>query len=891
VQRLLYTGVLATLFPFIRVTSTYLPSPPPLPAPIESPNHLPGITRKQLIDALSKFSTSSPQSLYTEGLIFEVIVEYIGRRWRSGESDIVENIARKLTEVEFEVRPLFKSGADDRSKSKVSTVKTTIQPALQKARFHLGFLSITQLIVRLNAMSGTSLPKSDRVRPNPDRLIRSYIIRRLAAGNDPTLVVYDLVAAQDKINSASHKDILISTIASFGLKAESPTPNDFGRGSTDTLIAPTSPTTSFGPTISPRRATFSRLASKLTTKRHIPPAPKWLSHRKASMSVSRLHLPDFNTDRRPSLPTIPCVHASPTFKPVKSPLAMASMSSVHTIRRIIPEETPEWQGPDDLTVRILSIRYRVTGDGGWFLGPGKEAARRLLRSTLNDSEDVQAIHDISALFDIILFPTPPTVPRPVTPPGEGVMGGRRGSSPVNWLPPAPCLVPLSLGHDPDPMSPLSIASFDLDEYYARMSSGRSSHAAKLSMGTMTTDLDFMSSDPHAHDTSPDAKSRKRRSAGLESLMTMNTGFTGYTYGRASRLSNYSIREATKEWTSSAMATTISMPHLPRFTLGDGEIDPDPPSDDDENDPRPTHRHSRSRSETDLLAMIKPDQSSPPLTNRFISLRRTRRIDSRAGLPLSAWDLGLAHLVPTSPTPLLRFNHQPPSDDMHYSMTDRSLLVGMPPPSPPVSPTSLSFNTPRAGAFPLPPDDLPYSPGRDEDGTYIPKPHAHRQYTIINGEVSPSRCSEDSQDYFPVLHGENFLRPVSTGRPDFTRPMSSIHPHREKALPIPPRTSSLHRGRSSHSYRPLSSGPETPLSLAFSLFTFTKLPPPPEAPTGHPGYEIVSARADLTVDEVNVVLGGMVVSEKARIKSRGKNWDDAARCRIGWLMDQVGDMVS
>jgi hypothetical protein len=776
----------------------------------------------------------------------------------------------------------------------LSTVKTTIQPALQKARFLLGFLSVTQLVVRLNAMSGTSLPKSDRVRPNPDRLIRSYIIRRLAAGNDPTLVVYDLVAAKDKINSASHKDILVSTIASFGLKAELPTPNEFGRRSTDTLIAPTSPATSFGPTISPRRATFSRLASKLTTKRHIPPAPKWLSHRKASMSVSRLHLPDFNTDRRPSLPTIPCVHASPTFKPVKSPLAMASMSSVHTIRGIIPEESPEWQGPDDLTIRILSMRYRVTRDGGWFLGPGKEAARRLLRSALNDSEDVQAVHDISALFDIILFPTPPPVPRPVTPPGEGVIGGRRGSSPVNWLPPAPCLVPLSLGHDPDPMSPLSIASFDLDEYYARMSSGRSSHAAKLSMGTMTTDLDFMSSDPHAQDTSPDAKSRKRRSAGLESLMTMNTGFTGYTYGRASRLSNYSIREATTEWTSTAMATTISMPHLPKFTLGDGDVDVDPLSDDDDNDPRPTHRHSRSRSETDLLAMIKPDPASPPLTNRFISLRRTRRIDYRAGLPLSAWDLGLGHLVPNSPTLLPRFNHQPPSDDMHYSMTDRSLLVGMAPPSPPVSPTSLSFNTPRAGNFPLPPDDLPYSPSHDEDGTYIPKPHAHRQYTIINGEVSPSRCSEDSQDYFgipPILPDEASLRPVSTGRPDSTRPMSSIQPHREKALPIPPRTSSLHRGRSAHSARPLSSGPETPLSLAFSLFTFNKLPPPPQAPTGHPGYEIVSARADLTVDEVNVVLGGMVDSEKARIKSRGKNWDDAARCRIGWLMDQVGDMVS
>jgi hypothetical protein len=105
VQRLLYTGPLATLFPFIRLTSTYLPTPPPFPPPLIAPNNLPNITRKQLIDSLSKLTSSAQQSLYTEGLVFELLVEYIGRRWRSGEKDIVDNVARKLTEVEFEVCP------------------------------------------------------------------------------------------------------------------------------------------------------------------------------------------------------------------------------------------------------------------------------------------------------------------------------------------------------------------------------------------------------------------------------------------------------------------------------------------------------------------------------------------------------------------------------------------------------------------------------------------------------------------------------------------------------------------------------------------------------------------------------------------------------------------
>jgi hypothetical protein len=536
------------------------------------------------------------------------------------------------------------------------------------------------------------------------------------------------------------------------------------------------------------------------------------------------------------------------------------------------------------------MRYRVSRDGGWFLGSGKEAARAMLRSALNEPENQQAVYEISSLFDIILFPTPPPVPRPVTPPGEGVTGSRRGSSPINWLPPAPCLVPLSLGHEGNPISPLSIASFDLDEYYTRMSSGHSSHATKLSMGTVTTDLDFMSSDPHGQDSPSDAKSRRRRSAGLESLMTMNTGFTGFTYGRTSRLSNYSIREATKEWTSSAMATTFSMPLLPKVALDDNDIIG---SDLEDDEPRLTHRHSRSRSETDLLALIKRDQTSSPV-QPFASLRRSRRLNPRASISLSAWDLGLGHLVPTSPTPLPRFHHQPPSDDSRHSQFSNESRIGLPPPSPPISPTSSACNTPRAGAFPLPPHDLPWDERRDEHEEYVvARPRTNRQYTIINGEVSPSRFEDSEYDHdyftlFPVGDGLTFPEAAPTGQLDFTR----SKPTREKALPVPPRTSSLRGRQSTESKpRPLSSGPETPLSLAFSLFTCSRLPPPPMAPSDHPGYEVVVPRPDLSVDEVNVVLGSMIDSEKARIKSRGKHWDDAARCRIGWLMDQVGDMVS
>lgn len=830
-----------------------------------------------------------------------------------------------------------------------------VQPALQKVRFLLGFLSSTQLVTRLNALFGASLPNSDRIRPDPERLIKAYIVRRLAAGTDPTLIVLDLTSAQDKLNSATHKNILLTSIASFGMHAEVPAPTEFGNRSTDTLLGPTYPTASFGPTISPRRATFSKLASKFSYKRHAAPTQNWLSHRKNSLSVSRLHLPDFNTDRRPSLPTLPCSQSSPPFKPVKSPLAMASMTSIQTIRPIREEQSrvdladrsADCPSAIELVHRILDLRFRVTKNGGWFLGTGRESARMLLRSAQDDTDGQRLVHDICALFGIILYPTPPQIPRPVTPASYGVTGEPRTPSPTNWLPAAPSLVPLSLGYEgkhpfaqgEDPISPLSIASFDLDEYYARMSSARSaksSHKPKLSSGTMTTDFSLMGpgygevvliDDPYPREdrteldeyyaragtdklthaakpstgtmrtecdvapgpTLAEARNQRRISTGLESVFTSHTHLTGLTYGRTSRLSSYSIREATKEWPSTAVATTFSMIPVPTVTLGGANL---PENDDDS--PRPTHRHSRSRSETDLLAVIKRDSALSPLPPRPTSLRRTRTINPRSSINLSAWDLGLDHVTPLgpiSPATPTRFGISTSTRWAQHAFA--SSEIGCPPHSPPLSPTSSFHATPRAGAFPLPPKDLPSpvssSPAENLDVT--PRIRSNRKYTIIHGEVSPSRCGDhkDESDYFAGCSDtakQAFPVPVPNGS-SASRPSMTTRRSQEKSLPVPPRTSSLSSLGSGETARGVAVA-ETPLSLALSLFTSIRQDSstqPPEC-----GDEALVPRPDLTVQDVDTVLDSMVECEKARIRSRGKQWDDAARCRIGWLMDQLGDMV-
>lgn len=108
VHRLIHGGTLSILFPFIHIASPYFTSSSPFPPPLIPAPSLATVGRKQLIDALAKLSRQRHlprDALYTEGLIFEVVLEYIGRKWRTeqGQVDVVELIGRKLTEVEFEV--------------------------------------------------------------------------------------------------------------------------------------------------------------------------------------------------------------------------------------------------------------------------------------------------------------------------------------------------------------------------------------------------------------------------------------------------------------------------------------------------------------------------------------------------------------------------------------------------------------------------------------------------------------------------------------------------------------------------------------------------------------------------------------------------------------------
>jgi hypothetical protein len=111
---------MSTFLPLLNLSSN--PYFPPVPKsdrlPLIPSDKMGEISSKQLIEALVKLSKrevplSSASNI--EGLVMEVCMGYVGYSWRSGSEgeEGVEDIAKKLTEVEFEVGLLLRRKSFD----------------------------------------------------------------------------------------------------------------------------------------------------------------------------------------------------------------------------------------------------------------------------------------------------------------------------------------------------------------------------------------------------------------------------------------------------------------------------------------------------------------------------------------------------------------------------------------------------------------------------------------------------------------------------------------------------------------------------------------------------------------------------------------------------------
>lgn len=107
----LLTPVLASLFPLVQLGSPFgVAVSDTLPPALLRPATLLSITRCQVIEILSRLSREhvvvSGEAHGIREQVLELCLEHIGHCWRAGidrSEEVVEGIARQLTEIEFEV--------------------------------------------------------------------------------------------------------------------------------------------------------------------------------------------------------------------------------------------------------------------------------------------------------------------------------------------------------------------------------------------------------------------------------------------------------------------------------------------------------------------------------------------------------------------------------------------------------------------------------------------------------------------------------------------------------------------------------------------------------------------------------------------------------------------
>lgn len=821
-------------------------------------------------------------------------------------------------------RPVTMPDLQIQLQGELANIRSVILPAVQKVRCFLGFLSSTQLVIRLNALSRLSSGKANNSNQQhaATQLIDAYVIRRLAGGIDPSTIASGLSGAAEKLTSKSKSHAITTSLGSFGLAPS--------LASTSTDLGPTpSSTDSLPSPVSEKRSAFSLFTDRLSRRRTQTP-PRWSTDARGG-SASRVHLPTFNPDRRPSLPThlLHTPHSSfSPFSNMRSPLA-ESTSSLKVVAFSDAEQEAEIMAMrisqlnpasarDLLVHQTLLKRYRVASNGGWYLGGGRSETSVLVDriaerlGTLGIEYGERVLAALRHQFDLnrasITDGTPTTI---INQPSVTEPRFLPGSE----APPlAPSLLPVaspSLLLSRPVISPLSSHTFDLEEYYSRPSRS----TIRFSSDSMVTQLSKRSSTLERDLVQPtrvgNALHRTNRcSSGRNSFFMDDSALSDSTHNRHSKMSNFAILEATREWPLSSMAYLY---HMSSIEVDNEEDEYPATTQDEEEESSLSSNHRFCLSEPDLLAQSHYTTIPP----RPTSLRRTKRIPP-SGLPILANDLCLTD-IPSSrdKTSSVLFSDTTLSQSpalFTFASPNPSLLIehrhttNSPPSTPPYSQAS----TPKAIAFPLPPTDLPSPPmsnGKKERGQW------HRQCAIVDGEhVSPQRGCANARPEQTEAEGDAGLHP------------NEEKPHRQSAgVATPPSSGAdpvIPQRSTSLAFRQTAEGPdtdlpsaqlstprkrteravhfrdtlrfaieETPLSLALSLFT-TK------TTKAHSVLDIslfplagtVNPRPGLSMEELNEVLDAMVECEKRRLSERGLSWDFGARCRIGWLIDQVGELV-
>jgi hypothetical protein len=341
-----------------------------------------------------------------------------------------------------------------------------------------------------------------------------------------------------------HRNVLMGVLRDYGIE-------DRKSVSSEAKLTPATPA------YSAKRLTFSLLSPKAISRKTLPAHPKWLTQRGNNASAGSLTPPKIFEDRRPSLPIIQTARSSgssvhlpwvprqwsPQLSVDKSlspspPPSTAALPS--TIADTVLEVAATADNPEIIRMTVndymLLLRYsRLSSESDWYFGHGRRHASAILASLEEIAmhrgfpETVVALQNFRPIYHL---PVPPSI----------LIVGSAGAGETD----ARQAVPNTTASEESPqLYRQRDSSFDLDQYLADITPG-------------VTDAEDDTSIVLSNQLTPNSGETARpTSLGADSLLSINTGRS-----RAeSRLSDFSIREARKEWPSSVPATA--------FTLDDG----------------------------------------------------------------------------------------------------------------------------------------------------------------------------------------------------------------------------------------------------------------------------------------------------------------------------------
>lgn len=537
--------------------------------------------------------------------------------------------------------------------------------ALHDIRFQLGLVNSAHLVARLVGQGVPSRSAGDAT-----QLLCAWGVRRLSSGMEPQVVADSLVSMRGRLAGCA-ADAISDVLAFFCL---------------DGRPTRTRPNSADEPR--PRTRTLSRLSLR-SAKRRTLPIPHWLSPRQHPVKVPR-----FDTERRPSLPTLlasasqstpslerhdaePISRRGTPMSDNSSPCSTPGLPGRHPSPLGRPSPLLNSLGLSDLPTErvalvdhLLYLRYRLGSDAdSWYLGCGKDkAANFLLGVEAAGEPHVNAVvAQLRYAFGLVVVVIP-----------------------ADDQPLAPTAGDMTL-HQRD-------VSFDLEQYLDDI--GPVDGDDKESPGIARYS--------HSTSTPPRITSRLDSNVSIStisSVLSTDSTATMTTLGDTLSLSEFSIREVTREMPKSAKATTFRFPikrsenvaddmclppllpalNYPRFAKSMPNV-----NDVYTRLPTRTGRRRQSTKESRL----------PPLLPAF---------DPETNLPA----LGLRGVLPpTSFSPQFQPQHSP------------TMLKGYT--FPPVAPTSVSRTHSRSDGFSL----SPRRPSID-DGDRSRR-QMYRQCVIVDG---------------------------------------------------------------------------------------------------------------------------------------------------------------